>query len=281
LSGRPRYVLGSGEAEVERLDQQAAAIAPATALLLRAAGIGPGMRVLDLGTGPGHVAFLVAELVGPEGTVLGVDQSDALLAIAESRRGGGNLAFEAGDARTFRAAQPFDAIVTRLLLFHLPDAVDVLRHHRQNLRPGGLMVAIDYDIGAARAEPPVELAATVLRWVEAGFRAAGAEPRIGARLGPLLRAAGYEDVSGFGVQGYLQPDERRSGCWPAWRARSRHRSWRAASPRRRSWGSTRSTRGSLRPSPPRAPSSSRRASRAPGPCGPEGRARRGRAVTPR
>jgi SAM-dependent methyltransferase len=207
VSDRPRYVLGSDEAEVERLDRQAATIAPATALLLRAAGLGPGMRVLDLGTGPGHVASLVAELVGPEGSVLGVDQSEALLAVAESRRGG-NMAFERGDARTFRAAEPFDAIVTRLLLFHLPDAVDVLRHHRHNLRPGGLMVAVDYDTGTARAEPPVELAATVLRWVEAGFRDAGADPRIGARLGPLLRAAGYEEVAGFGVQGYLQPGER-------------------------------------------------------------------------
>ena len=54
----------------------------------------------------------------------------------------------------------------------------------------------------------MELAATVLRWVEAGFRAAGADPRIGARLGSMLRAAGYEDVAGFGVQRYLQPDER-------------------------------------------------------------------------
>jgi protein-L-isoaspartate O-methyltransferase len=199
VSVRPRYVLGSAEAEVERLDQQAATIAPATALLLRAAGLAPGMRVLDLGTGPGHVASLVAELVGAEGSVLGVDQSEALLAVAESRRGG-NMAFEWGDARTCRAAEPFDAIVTRLLLFHLPDAVDVLRHHRENLRPGGLMVAVDYDMGTARAEPPVELAATVRRWVEAGFRAAGADPRIGA--------AGYEDVAGFGVQGYLQPGER-------------------------------------------------------------------------
>ena len=109
MSVRPRYVLGSDEAEVERLDQQAAAIAPATALLLRAAGIGPGMRVLDLGTGPGHVAFLVAELVGPEGSVLGIDQSEVLLEIAESRHGGGNVAFEQQDARTFRAEEPFDA----------------------------------------------------------------------------------------------------------------------------------------------------------------------------
>jgi SAM-dependent methyltransferase len=209
VSDRPRYVLGSDEAEAARLDLQAAAIAPATALLLRAAGLAPGMRVLDLGTGPGHVAFLAAELVGPEGSVLGVDQSEALLAVAESRRGGRNVVFEPGDARAFRAAEPFDAIVTRLLLFHLPDAVDVLRHHRENnLRPGGLMLAIDYDIGSARTEPPVELATTALRWVEAGFRAARADPHIGARLAPLLRAAGFEGVTTFGVQGYLQPDEQ-------------------------------------------------------------------------
>jgi ubiquinone/menaquinone biosynthesis C-methylase UbiE len=44
------------------------------------------MRVLDLGTGLGHVAFEVANLVGPRGTVVGIDQSPRLLEIAEQRR---------------------------------------------------------------------------------------------------------------------------------------------------------------------------------------------------
>src|SRR5689334_2745261 len=103
MSTPPEYVLGSSEEEVARLDLQAGAIAPATALLLQAAGIGPGMRVLDLGSGPGHVALMVAEMVGPEGSVLGVDQSAALLEVAERRRqeaGLANVAFESGDARS-------------------------------------------------------------------------------------------------------------------------------------------------------------------------------------
>src|SRR5215213_548761 len=182
MSSAPGYVLGSDDAEVARLDLQAGAIAPPTGLLLQAAGIGPGMRVLDLGTGLGHVAFAVADMVGPGGTVVAVDQSATLLEIAEARRRAAGLEhvrFAAGDARTFRDDAPFDAVVMRLLLFHLPDAVDVLRHHLEALRTGGLMLAIDYDMGAARAEPAVAPAATALDWVERAFRTwrAGSRPR--------------------------------------------------------------------------------------------------------
>lgn len=81
-----RYSLPALEAEMARLDAQADNIAAATALLLRGAGIARGMRVLDLGTGLGHVAFQVAELVGPTGTIVGIDQSEPTLAVAEQRR---------------------------------------------------------------------------------------------------------------------------------------------------------------------------------------------------
>jgi SAM-dependent methyltransferase len=199
------YVLGSDEAEIERLDRQAAAIAGASEALLRAAGIGPGMRVLDLGTGLGHVAFQVAAMVGPEGSVVGVDREAPSLAVAESRRTTDTMRFVEADVRTVRFDEPFDAIVCRLLLFHLPDAVEVLRHHRANLRPGGLMVALDYDEGSARAEPQVALVEQALGWVDAAFVASGANPRIGARLIPMLLEAGFADVTGFGIQAYFGP----------------------------------------------------------------------------
>jgi SAM-dependent methyltransferase len=200
------YVLGSDPTEIARLDQQAAAIAGASDALLRAAGIGPGMRVLDLGTGLGHVAAQVAELVGPSGSVVGVDREPRLLAAAEQRRLAENVRFVEADVRTVRFDEPFDAVVCRLLLFHLPDAVDVLRHHRgASLRPGGRMVAIDYDTGGVRTEPPVPLLALIGGWVEAAFRAAGADPHVGARLAPLLGEAGFADVSTFGIQAYLPP----------------------------------------------------------------------------
>jgi SAM-dependent methyltransferase len=201
------YVLGSTDAEIARLDGQAASIAGPTAGLLSAAGIAPGMRVLDLGTGLGHVAFQLAEMVGPEGSVVGVDREAPLLAVAESRRTSDNVRFVETDVRTARFDEPFDAIVCRLLLFHLPDAVDVLRHHHANLRPGGLMVALDYDIGCARCEPEVALAKQTLEWIEAAFRAADANPRVGARLIPMLREGGFADITSFGIQGYFAADD--------------------------------------------------------------------------
>src|SRR5690348_14539554 len=82
----PPYVLGSDDAEVARLDEQAAAIGDATALLVAASGIGAGAHVVDMGTGLGHVAFLLADRVGPAGSVTGVDQSERLLEIADGRR---------------------------------------------------------------------------------------------------------------------------------------------------------------------------------------------------
>jgi SAM-dependent methyltransferase len=201
------YVLGSADAEVARLDHQAAAIAGASAALLRASGLAPGMRVLDLGTGLGHVAFQIAEIVGPQGAVVGVDREAPLLAVAETRRTGDNVSFVESDVRTARFDEPFDAVTCRLLLFHLPDAVDVLRHHRVNLKPDGLFVALDFDAGSARAEPPVPLAEQAAGWIDAAFRAAGADPRVGAKLIPLLREAGYTDVAGFGIQGYSAPED--------------------------------------------------------------------------
>src|SRR5215467_1463832 len=121
------YALGAEDHEIARLELQAAWLDAATRTLLRAAGIGPGMRVLDLGTGLGHVAMAVADLVGESGQVVGIDTSTRLLERAAARASGRpQLRFVEGDVRSWRAEEPFDAVVGRLILFHLPDAVDVL-----------------------------------------------------------------------------------------------------------------------------------------------------------
>ena len=223
MSERTAYVLGSDEAEIARLDAQASAIAGATDALLRAAGIGGATRVLDLGAGLGHVSFQVSGLLGPGGSVLGVEQDERLLAIAEQRRAAHaaeNVSFVRGDARTFSAAEPFDAIVARLLLFHLPDREDVVRRWSDALRPGGTVLLVEFDIGAMRAEPEVPLVADVKRWIEAAFRSAGADPRIGAQAGQLLRRAGYADVSTFGIQSYFGPGDPAGPLLAAGVARS-------------------------------------------------------------
>ncbi len=205
-----QYALGSDPDELDRLDAQARSIAAPTELLLRAAGIEPGMSVLDLGTGLGHVACAVGALVGSDGQVLAIDQDPRMIEIAEQRRsaaGIDNVRFLQADVRTFATDQRFDAVVGRLIVFHLPDPVEVIRHHAGALAPGGRIVAIDFDIGTIRCEPPVPLVTAAGEWIMDAFRAAGANPVIGSRLGLILRAAGLDGVATFGIQSYLAPDD--------------------------------------------------------------------------
>jgi ubiquinone/menaquinone biosynthesis C-methylase UbiE len=167
------------------------------------------MRVLDLGTGLGHVARMIGEFVGTEGAVVGLDRSGHAIAAARQRceeARESHVSFVEGDVTSWRAAEPFDAVVGRLILFHLAQPSDVVRHHLEHLRPGGLFLAIDFDLGGARAEPFVPLALDALQWVEQAFVASGASPRIGARLASILRQTGLHDVNSLGVQAYLQPD---------------------------------------------------------------------------
>ena len=130
----------------------------------------------------------------------------------------------------------------------MPDAVAVLKHQLAALRPGGLLLALDFDLGSARAEPAVPLADAAMAWVNAAFRGAGANPTIGTTLALLRAQAGLADVQGFGIQGYLGPDDPRgpallSGVVRTLAPRSSLPAW----PRRSSSVSTRSCSAS----PPR------------------------------
>jgi SAM-dependent methyltransferase len=166
------------------------------------------LRVLDLGSGPGDVAFQVAEMIGPNGSVVGVEQDPAQIAVAMHRRDGfgfRNVDFRHDDARTFLDEEPFDAAVCRLLLVHLPDAVDVLAHHLRNLRPGGVFIAVDYDVAGVRAQPEVELYSRLIEWIIAGFEYAHADVFVGMRFPVLFEQAGFRDVGTLGLQSYWPP----------------------------------------------------------------------------
>jgi len=164
--------------------------------------------VLDLGTGLGHVARAVAEIVGPGGEVVGLDSSPRMLGVAASRIDSPpQVRYVEGDVTTWRDDEPFDAVVGRLILFHLPDPVGTLRHHLAGVRPGGRVVTLDYDIGAVRAEPADRLSDRLRDLILTAFRAAGADPTIGSRLKQHLRAADVEEVAGFGVAQYVDPGD--------------------------------------------------------------------------
>lgn len=127
--------------EQRRLASQAVGFDPLTERVFSAAGLGVGMRVLDLGSGAGDVAMLAARLVGPEGEVLGVERDPAAVASARDRVGRAgiaNLQFIEGDVQTLAEVNgTFDAVVGRLVLMYLPDPVAAVRRAASLVRPGG------------------------------------------------------------------------------------------------------------------------------------------------
>jgi SAM-dependent methyltransferase len=138
----PHYSLGSTDAEHERLIWQASRLAPLTERLFREAGIGPGQRVLDLGSGVGDVAMLAARLVGPSGTVVGVERDNHSIARARARvakAGLRNVSFSESDVNQIADDKPFDAAVGRFILEFLPDPLAALRSVCMLVRPGGVL----------------------------------------------------------------------------------------------------------------------------------------------
>ena len=147
-------------------------------------------------------------MIGPDGSVVGVERDPTQIAVAMQRRdafGFGNVDFRLGDARTFLDEEPFDAVVCRLLLVHLSGVVDVLAHHLRNLRPGGVFIAVDYDVAGVRALPEVELYSRLTEWLRAGFAYAHGDVFVGMRFPSLFEQAGFGDVGTLGLQSYWPP----------------------------------------------------------------------------
>jgi len=136
------YVLGHTATEHDRLARQAARLAPHTERMLRDAGIRPGLRVLDVGSGVGDVALLAARLVGPSGSVVGVDRDNAALDRARARAadaGFKHVRFVASELGDFDDADGVDAVIGRFVLQFTPDPIPLLRRLVRLVRPGGLV----------------------------------------------------------------------------------------------------------------------------------------------
>ena len=151
------YELGHSDRELKRLETQALLIDPMTRQYFSSAGLEAGMRVLDIGSGAGHVAFLAAELVGATGEVIGTDRSPEAVtaALAEAKaRSLVNVSFRLGDPTTLAFDRPFDAVVGRYVLMFSPDPAAMLKGIVGHLRPGGIIVFHEAGGLGARSYPP-------------------------------------------------------------------------------------------------------------------------------
>ena len=194
-----QYALGSTDAEHERLIRQAAWLALYTEKFFREAGIGPGQRVLDLGSGVGDVALLLARLVGPSGEVVGIERdahSIARAAARVSKDGLHQVSFTQGDVSQIPGSKPFDAAVGRYILMFLPNPVAILRSLSGFIRPGGVLAFQEASIGNF-----LERAASLPLWALGGalaqetFKRSGTTTDMEPVLPQILQEAGLSVVS--------------------------------------------------------------------------------------
>ena len=187
------YALGHSPDELERLTFQAKLLEPFTRRVFEQAGIGPGMNVLDVGSGSGDVAFLVREMVGGEGHVTGTDRAPEAVNKAQERAVGlgySNVTFVQGDPANLSFEQPFDALVGRFVLMYYPDPAQTLRGLVRHLRPGGIVAFQESDHSGARSSPPMPLFHRVFELMGRVQELSGADPCMALKLYPTFIAAG-------------------------------------------------------------------------------------------
>jgi len=189
------YLFGHSEDETRRLQIQAQLLNSSTRRMLVDCGISPGMRVLDVGSGTGDVARLIAEVVGASGEVVGVDINPTAVEAARlraSRAGLTNVSFEEADIATATLDGHFDAAVGRCILFWVPDPVDVLRRVAASVRPGGSVAFQEPGNAVSRpvALHPSPLMDRTSSWLLDTFARSGLDWYMGLRLYPIFVDAG-------------------------------------------------------------------------------------------
>jgi SAM-dependent methyltransferase len=154
----------------------------------------PGMRLLDVGSGPGSIALGLAEVVAP-GDVVGVDLQPAQAERARglaAERGVANARFEV--ASVYELPFPdgsFDAALAHVVLMHLREPVRALREMRRVLRPGGVVGVRDVDWGGNLFVPATPL---LEQWHAMRVRVRqhiGGDPFMGRHHRRLLLEAGF------------------------------------------------------------------------------------------
>jgi SAM-dependent methyltransferase len=179
----------------------------------------PGLRLLDVGCGPGTITIDLAQRVAP-GQVIGIDAVEAVLGTARAAAAAAeasNLTFQVADAMALPYPDAsYDVVHSHQVLQHVPDPVGLLREMGRVCRPGGLLAARDSDYAAFTWYPADAALTDWLALYEVTARASGGEPDAGRRLLAWAHEAGLTDVTATASAWCFATDEDRAwwgGLW--------------------------------------------------------------------
>jgi len=188
------YAIAGGEDGKRRLDLLSDIMRATTLRLLEDAGLKRGDRVLDVGCGGGHVALDMAEIVGPEGRVLGIDFDPHVLELARedaAKAGIRTVEFATADAHRFEGG-PFSFIHARFLLSHVSEPERVFGRLKAMLAPGGRIAVEDIDMSGAYCFPADAAQDRFQALYTEAVRRGGGDADLGRRLPAVALAAGLE-----------------------------------------------------------------------------------------
>lgn len=197
----PEYVLGTGASETDRLGLQHRLWSASAHQLWERSGIAPGQHVLDVGAGPGHATMDLAELVGPAGRVVAVDESGPFLKQLHERLQGrhlSNVERYIGDVQKLGEIfgadrESFDIAYARWVLCFVADPEEVIAGIARLLKRGGRLAIQDYFNYESMSLAPRSPAFTkVVNAVGLSWRARGGDPDVMARIPTLCRKHGLE-----------------------------------------------------------------------------------------
>ena len=129
------------------------------------------------------------------------------VALIQHEREGPHFAFHPGDFTGLKDAPdgPYDLVYTRLTLYHIDDPVAVLRTLWSWLKPGGVLIAMDFDGGPVGSFPDSEVAREIIHVINETMRRVGRDIHIGSRLPHLFSCAGIAPIAGTDVASKLLP----------------------------------------------------------------------------
>ena len=190
------YVLGTHDAEIERLGLQHRVWRPRALDAWRRAGITVGQTVVDIGAGPGFATQDLAEIVGPTGRAIAIERSARFLAALRARTGGLGLAnidtIEGDLLEAVPGDIAADALWCRWVLCFVANPRAALDAMLAMLKRGGVAVFHEYaDYRAWRFAPRRPALERYVNAVMTSWRATGGEPDIALDLAGWLAEAGF------------------------------------------------------------------------------------------